>query len=80
MIEVDLVAFDDADFAELVNGQPQHGPHRVEEVLRTTGDLLALLIAVAAAVLTTGLLHPVLAPVVLLAALPQAGRRCARRS
>jgi ATP-binding cassette subfamily B protein len=71
VIEVDLVAFDDADFAELVERAAQHGPHRVEEVLRTTGDLLALLIAVAAAVLTTGLLHPVLAPVVLLAALPQ---------
>ena len=37
----------------------------------TRGDLLARLVAVAAAVLTAGLLHPLLAPVVLLAALPQ---------
>jgi len=70
VIEVELVAFDDADFAELVERATMHGPDRVREVVRDTGDLLASLVSVTAATATAGVLHPLLAPVVLLAAAP----------
>lgn len=71
VLDVELVAFDDADFAELVDRASMHGLPRVRGVVRDSGDLLAGLIALVASVTTAGLLHPVLAPVVLIAALPQ---------
>ena len=71
VIDVELAAFDDADFAELVDRSTYHGPDRVSEAVRDSGDLLAGLVSVTAAVTTAGLMHPLLAPVVLLAALPQ---------
>jgi ATP-binding cassette subfamily B protein len=71
ILQVELAAFDDADFAELVERAASHGPHRIQSCVRDTGDLLASLVSVVAAVGTAGVLHPVLAPVVLLAALPQ---------
>jgi ATP-binding cassette subfamily B protein len=71
LADVELVAFDDADFATLVQ--------RAEEALvhlrfsaTTVGDLAAAVVSVGAAVVTAGLLHPVLAPLVLLSAVPQA--------
>jgi ATP-binding cassette, subfamily B, bacterial len=71
VIDVELAAFDDPDFAELVERATTHGPDRMRHVVGDTGDLLASLVSVGAAVVTAGLLHPLLAPVVLLAALPQ---------
>jgi ATP-binding cassette subfamily B protein len=71
VIGVELVAFDDPDFAELVDRATTHGPDRVRLVVSDTGDLLASLVSVTAAVVTAGLLHPLLAPVVLLAVLPE---------
>jgi len=71
VLDVELSAFDDADFFELVDRSTYHGPDRVSGAVRDTGDLIAGLVSVTAAVLTAGLLHPLLAPVVLLAALPQ---------
>ncbi|GAA1174880.1 ABC transporter ATP-binding protein [Pseudonocardia alaniniphila] len=71
VIGVELAAFDDPDFAELVERATTQGPDRVRAVVRDTGDLLASLVSVTAAVVTAGLLHPLLAPVVLLAALPR---------
>ena len=71
MIEVELAAFDDADFAELVERANANGPNRVKETVRDTSDLIASLVSVTAAVVTAGVLHPLLAPVVLIAALPQ---------
>jgi ATP-binding cassette subfamily B protein len=68
ILQVELAAFDDADFAELVDRATFHGPNRIQSCVRDTGDLLASLVSVVAAV---DVLHPVLAPVVLLAALPQ---------
>ena len=44
VLDVELVAFDDADFAELVERAATHGPQRVEQVLRTSGDLIALVV------------------------------------
>jgi ATP-binding cassette, subfamily B, bacterial len=71
VLDVDLAAFDDADFTELVERATMDGPTRVRNCVRDTGDLIAGLVSVSAAVVSAGLLHPVLAPVVLLAALPQ---------
>jgi ATP-binding cassette subfamily B protein len=72
MLDVELVAFDDADFTELVNRATTHGPNRVRQTVDLTGDLIASAVSVTAAVVTAGVLNPVLAPVVLAAALPQA--------
>jgi ATP-binding cassette subfamily B protein len=47
------------------------GPPRVRRCVQDTGDLIAGLVSVSAAVVSAGVLHPVLAPVVLIAALPQ---------
>jgi ATP-binding cassette subfamily B protein len=71
VLDVDLAAFDDADFTELVERATMDGPTRVRNCVRDTGDLIAGLVSVSAAVVSAGVLHPVLAPVVLLAALPQ---------
>lgn len=71
ILDVELAAFDDADFAELVDRAAFHGPNRIQASVRDTGDLLASLVSLVAAVGTAGVLHPLLAPVVLLAALPQ---------
>jgi ATP-binding cassette subfamily B protein len=71
VLDVELAAFDDADFAELVERAAFHGPNRIQGSVRDTGDLMASLVSLLAAVATAGVLHPALAPVVLLAALPQ---------
>jgi ATP-binding cassette subfamily B protein len=71
VVEVDLVAFDDADFTELVDRVSQQSINRIRIATRVTSDLIASLVSMIAAVVTAGLLHPVLAPLVLLAAAPQ---------
>lgn len=82
VLALDLVAFDDADFTELVDRVAQQSVGRIRMGVRIAGDLLASLITMAAAVITAGVLHPLLAPVVLLAAAPQAwaSLRSARES
>jgi ATP-binding cassette, subfamily B, bacterial len=71
VLEVDLAAFDDADFTELVERATMDGPPRVRSCVQDTGDLIAGVVSVSAAVVSAGVLHPVLAPVVLIAALPR---------
>ena len=71
LARVELVAFDDADFVELVN-KSGTALNQIRASATTIGDLAAGLVTVAAAVVTAGLLHPALIPVVLLPALPQA--------
>jgi ATP-binding cassette, subfamily B, bacterial len=71
VLDVELVAFDDADFTELVSRASGEGAGRVRSTLIDTGDLLAASVSVVAAVVTAAVLHPLLAPVVLLSALPQ---------
>lgn len=70
LADVELAAFDDADFTTLVRRSQQALVH-LRYGASLVGDLAAALVSVGAAVLTAGLLHPVLAPLVLLAALPQ---------
>lgn len=70
MIDAELIAFDDADFMELVRRTSSRGMSSVSRGVTDTGSLLSSVISLAAAIVTAGLLNPVLAPVVLLAAVP----------
>lgn len=71
VIEVDLAAFDDADFALLVQKSAFQGLNRIRQATREVGGLLSGLVSMVAAVVTAGVFHPLLAPAVLLAAVPQ---------
>jgi ATP-binding cassette, subfamily B, bacterial len=71
LVRTDLVAFEDPDFTALIE-QADHALPRIRQGALMVGDLLAGLISVLAATVTAGIVHPVLAPVVVLAALPQA--------
>jgi len=71
VIEVDLVAFDDPDFVELIRNATGAAVAQLRSATAYVGDLLASLVSMAAAVTTVAVLHPLLAPVVLLAALPR---------
>jgi ATP-binding cassette subfamily B protein len=70
VIGAELIAFDDADFVQLVRRTSGRGIISVGLGVTNGGDLLSSAISLAAAIVTAGLLNPVLAPVVLLAAVP----------
>ncbi|MGH4010938.1 MAG: ABC transporter ATP-binding protein [Pseudonocardiaceae bacterium] len=70
VIGAELVAFDDGDFVELVRRTSAQGIRSVRYGIGDVGNLLSSVISLAAAIVTAGLLNPVLAPVVLLAAVP----------
>jgi ATP-binding cassette, subfamily B, bacterial len=82
VVGVELVAFDDADFVELVRRTSVRGVMSVREGVTDIGSLLGSAISLAAAIVTAGLLNPMLAPVVLLAAAPNgwANMRAAKLS
>jgi ATP-binding cassette subfamily B protein len=70
VIAVELVAFDDADFVELVRRTSGQGIMSVRRGVSDAGNLLSSAVSLTAAIVTAGVLNPVLAPVVLLAAVP----------
>ncbi|MGH3999166.1 MAG: ATP-binding cassette domain-containing protein, partial [Pseudonocardiaceae bacterium] len=70
VIRAELIAFDDADFVELVRRTSAEGIRSVRYGVSDVGDLFGSTISLVAAIVTAGLLNPVLAPVVLLAAVP----------
>src|SRR4051812_14715364 len=70
LADVELAAFDDPDFTTLVRRAQQALVH-LRFGAPIVGDLAAAVVTVSAAMVTAGLLHPVLAPLVLLAAVPQ---------
>ncbi|WP_181779541.1 ATP-binding cassette domain-containing protein, partial [Pseudonocardia pini] len=72
LVRVDLVAFDDPDFAELVQRNAHGAIIRVRIGVDMLGSLLSSLVTLVAAVVAAGLLHPLLAPLVLLTGVPQA--------
>ncbi len=72
LIEVDLVAFDEPDFTHLVQRVTDRPPNRFQYAVRQAGDLVAGMVSAVSAIATAGVLHPLLAPAVLLAVLPQA--------
>ncbi|MGI5171078.1 ABC transporter ATP-binding protein [Spirillospora sp. CA-253888] len=65
---VDLVAFEDADFRELVRQGGRRGVQAVESGVRGVGDVLAGCVALAAALVTVALLNAWLVPTLLLVA------------
>jgi ATP-binding cassette, subfamily B, bacterial len=71
LADVELAAFDDSDFTTLVQRAEQALVH-LRFGATTVGDLAAAVVSVAAAVVTAGLLHPLLAPLVVVSAVPQA--------
>jgi ATP-binding cassette, subfamily B, bacterial len=72
LLRVDLVAFDESDFTQLVERVTAIAPGRVQSAVRETSSLTSLTVSMCAAVTTAAILHPLLAPTVLLAAAPQA--------
>ncbi len=72
LIRVDLASFDEPDFTQLVERVTDGAPSRLRGAVRMTGDLTSLGVSATSAVVAAGVLHPVLAPAVLLAAAPQA--------
>jgi ATP-binding cassette subfamily B protein len=80
VIGADLIAFDDADFVELVRNASGQGINSLSRGVTDAGSLLSSAISLAAAIVTAGLLNLALAPVVLLAAVPNgwASMRSAR--
>jgi ATP-binding cassette subfamily B protein len=72
LAHVDLVAFDEPDFTQLVERVTDGISDRLRFAVGRTSDLAALAVSMCAAVVTAGILHPLLAPTVLLAAAPQA--------
>lgn len=70
VIGADLIAFDDADFVELIRRASGRGFISVTQGVADAGNLLSSAVSLGAAIVTAGLLNPVLAPVVLLAAAP----------
>jgi ATP-binding cassette subfamily B protein len=75
LVRVDLVAFDEPDFTQLVERVTAGGPGNVRAAVREANGLTSIAVTVVSAVLTAALLHPLLAPVILLAAAPQAWAR-----
>jgi ATP-binding cassette subfamily B protein len=70
VIGADLIAFDDADFVELIRRTSGRGLISVNRGVVDAGNLLSSAVSLGAAIVTAGLLNPLLAPVVLLAAVP----------
>lgn len=79
---VELVAFEDSHYAELVRQGLQRGMGSIDRCVQAIVSISGALIHVLAAVTTTALLHPLLAPLVLLAVLPEvwASARAAKLS
>ncbi|MQA94893.1 MAG: ATP-binding cassette domain-containing protein [Streptosporangiales bacterium] len=78
--EVDLVAFDDSDFHDSMQRARDRGRYEAPAVVSTCVDILTGLVGVAAAAGALGVLHPVLLPLLLAAAIPDgwAALRAAR--
>jgi ATP-binding cassette subfamily B protein len=80
--KVELIAFEDSDYADLLRQCMEQGVRSIERGVNTIADICGSAVQLIAAVLTVGLLHPLLAPVVLLAVLPNvwASARAAKLS
>ena len=68
-VGVDLVAWEDADFRELVRQGGRYGVQSIENSFRQLTEGASSVIALLAAMITAGLLDPWLAPTLLLAAI-----------
>lgn len=70
VVSVELLAFEDADFRELARQGANRGISSIDSSLREIAGLVSSAIALLAALTTAALLNAWLAPVLLLAALP----------
>jgi ATP-binding cassette subfamily B protein len=82
IVQVDLIAFEDSDYADLVRQGLQRGMSSIEGCVEAIGTVSGSVIQLGAAVFTAAVLHPLLAPLVLLAVLPDmwASARAAKLS
>ena len=67
---VDLIAFEDSEYADLVRQGLQRGMSSVEGCVEAISNVSGSVIQLGAAVFTAAVLHPLLAPLVLLAVVP----------
>jgi ATP-binding cassette subfamily B protein len=72
VVGVDLIAFEDSEFLEILRQAQDDGVRNIEESVKGIADLAGAAIQLVAAVTATGLLHPLLAPLVLVTVLPEA--------
>jgi ATP-binding cassette subfamily B protein len=79
---VDLIAFEDSDYADLVRQGLQRGMSSIEGCVEAISNVSGSVIQLGAAVFTAAVLHPLLAPLVMLAVVPDmwASARAARLS
>jgi ATP-binding cassette subfamily B protein len=68
VLGVELAAFDDTDFVELIRQGNTHGVPAIETSVTQLADLLSSLVALVAGLVAVGVLNPLLAPAVALAA------------
>ncbi|HEY4024195.1 MAG TPA: ABC transporter ATP-binding protein [Pseudonocardiaceae bacterium] len=78
--QVDLIAFEDADFVDLLRQTGQRGTSAIGSTIRGVISIASQLVSLAAALVAVGLLNPLLAPALLLVAAADAwsARRSAR--
>ncbi|WP_405058196.1 ABC transporter ATP-binding protein/permease [Kribbella sp. NBC_01505] len=69
--DVALIAFEDSEYVDLLRQGQERGIRSIEISVRGVADLTKSLIQLVAAVATAGLLHPLLAPLVLFAVVPE---------
>lgn len=72
VLQVELASFEDADFVELLGKASHDSLNQLKSVTVELLELLQSLISVVASVVVAGVFHPLLAPAVMLAAIPQA--------
>jgi ATP-binding cassette subfamily B protein len=72
LLEADLLAFDDPDFTALVERVAQRSLVLIRQGAKLVSDLLAAMVSIISAVYAAGILHPLLALLVVFTALPQA--------
>ncbi|MBP2321173.1 ATP-binding cassette subfamily B protein [Kibdelosporangium banguiense] len=67
---VELVAFEDSDYADLLRQCMTMGVRSIESSISAIANVGGSLVYLAASVISAGVLHPILAPVVMLAVVP----------
>jgi ATP-binding cassette subfamily B protein len=67
---VELVAFEDSDYADLLRQCMTMGVRSIESSIGAIANVGGSLVYLAASVISAGVLHPILAPVVVLAVVP----------
>ncbi|HJP72872.1 MAG TPA: ABC transporter ATP-binding protein [Pseudonocardiaceae bacterium] len=72
MAEVDLIAFEDADFTDLLRQTGQRGTGAISSTIRLVIGVASSLVSVAGAMVAVALLNPLLAPALLVVAVVDA--------